>query len=156
MEILDNFYRALQISGENSDLVTEDLMKTYISRVFARVIASYEDEAKPEASMYYGKAMQKIPKWAKNSNFGLHKMISAYLTLAEKGDVTYSAYSKLCSNEEEYPEFYVKNFVTNFTQMSHDDKRSVGKIFEMKDGIITLWSYMEPYIMMYKKDFLKG
>ena len=151
------FHMALQLNAEEADAVIEQLLKAYIARTFTQVAASYHQSptAGTAKDSNYGKANQRIPKWAKKPSQINHKIIRAYLQLAEQGPVTYQQLAWQCTNHEDHPDVYVPTFTANFAQMKFDGNKSHGKVFEVTaDGSITIWKEVENCLLLHKKDFL--
>lgn len=160
-DILLRFNMALQLNNENSEEVCEAFMKRYFLESFSKEANSYsgkEISVQPSQDDYFGKALNKIGKWAKKPNQINHRIIKAFLMLSkELPFVTYNDLLKRCTDEETYPEVYVTTFANNFNQMKFDSEKSHGKIFEVdSSGVVTLWDYIENEIIRYEGDFMKG
>ncbi len=156
----NSFEMAIQLNGANKEDVLEGFMRSYIANSFAQAAATYgATHVKPatseQADPNYGKAIHRIPKWAKKPYQLNHKIIRAYLQLAEVGPVSYYALVARCSDQEHYPEEYVPTFLSNFAQMKFDGDKSHGKVFEVSaENIVSLWPPIESTLMCYKQDFL--
>lgn len=153
------FQMALQLNEETADQAIETLLKSYISQAFSHAAASYNttpsSKASPANDNNYAKAIHRIPKWAKKHTQINHKIIRAYLQLAEKGTVTYDQLARQCTNAEDHPDVYVPTFSSNFAQMKFDGDKSHGKVFEVDStGNVTIWQEVEHSIQSYKKQFL--
>ena len=59
-----------------------------------------------------------------------------------------------CSNLEEFPETFVRDFRGNFAQMKIDAPKSHGKVFEVDNGVVVIWSEVENILTNYKSYFL--
>lgn len=161
-DILSKFAMALQLTGEDVHSVMEDFMKDYISKSFSNVatLFSRKDSVKFSQESFkdenYGKALRKISKWANNPSQINHKIVRAYLQLAEESElVSYDALKRRCSDNEGHPDVYISTFDSNFAQMKFDGDKSHGKVFEVDDtGYVTIWFYVEDEIMRYKEKFL--
>lgn len=158
-DLINKFEIALHLSNENKDDVVNKLIRSYISRAFAQAAAAYEQTNTPSAKEdgdYYGKAIHRIPKWAKKQSQINHKIIRAFFQLSQNGAVTYSALADYCNNNEEHPDVYVPTFASNFAQMKFDGDKSHGKVFEVNDkGIVTVWDVVLPTLTSCKKEFLQ-
>lgn len=160
-DIIDKFSMALQLTGEKEDYVIEEFMKSYITRSFSNIAASLSGRGSDKISFEYsgdenyGKALRKISKWANKPSQINHKIVRAYLQLADEYEVvSYEALQRRCNDKDNYPDVYTSTFGTNFAQMKFDGDKSHGKVFEVtEDGIITLWAYVEAEIMRYKDAF---
>lgn len=156
-ELLKKFEMALTLNNENKEEVVDMLLKSYVSRTFSQAAALYESEnnSVAEKGEYYGKALHKIPKWAKKPKQAIYKVIRAYFQLAENGDVIYSELVKRCSDPVNHSDVYMRSFSTNFAQMKFDGEKSYGKVFEVnKDGIVVIWDYVEAQLLKYKNEFV--
>ena len=161
-DILSKFAIALQLTGEDKHSVMEDFMKDYITKSFSNVATSFSRKDNIKLSHdnsqdeNYGKALRRISKWAKKPSQINHKIVRAYLQLAEESElVSYDVLKTRCSDNEKHPDVYVSAFVSNFAQMKFDGDKSHGKVFEVDDnGFVTIWSYVEDEIMRYKEKFM--
>lgn len=156
-ELIEKFEIALTLNNEKKEDALDTLLKSYISRTFSHAAALYENEKNSVIGndVYYGKALHKIPKWSKKPNQAIYKIIRAYFQLLEKGDVMYSELAQRCGDSVNHPDVYNPAFSTNFAQMKFDGKKSYGKVFEVsKDGIVTVWGYVEAQLLKYKNEFL--
>ena len=157
-ELYRRFEMALQLNGESKENVVAALLKSYVVRVFAQEAAQYEDFSPASDGQatdgLYGKALHRIPKWAKKPTQINHKIIRAYLQLAEKGVVTYNMLADYCGDKKN-ADVYVATFNSNFAQMKFDGEKSHGKVFEVSEnGVVTVWDYVASCLEEYKKDFL--
>ena len=157
--LLKRFEMALQLNEESREEAVANMLKTYVARTFSQEAASYES-SQPSVMVSgndenYGKALHRIPKWAKKTSQINHKIIRAYLQLAETGTVTYDMLARRCNNASEYPDVYVPTFNSNFAQMKFDGEKSHGKVFDVDaEGVVTIWHYVEKRIEEYKNDFI--
>ena len=156
--LCQRFEMALQLNGESKENVVAALIKSYVVRIFAQEAAQYEAAVPagggPAADGLYGKALHRIPKWAMKASQINHKIIRAYLQLAEKGTVTYSMLADYCGDKNN-ADVYVATFNTNFAQMKFDGEKSHGKVFEVNEnGVVTVWDYVANCLEEYKKYFL--
>ena len=158
--LLERFEMALVLNSEEKDQVIDAQLRRYVSQIFAQTAAAYEqpsalrvDNAAENAN--YGKAIRKIPIWAKKTEQYNHRIIRAYFQLAAEGVVTTYALARRCGNAEQHPDVYVPTFASNFAQMKFDGEKSHGKVFEVgRDDVVRLWSEVEEVLMKYKDDFV--
>ena len=153
------FIMALQLTEEEPNDVLEKLLKSYVSKTFLQEATSCNDEKHtpitPKADVDYGKAIRRLPKWARNPSQLNHKIIRAYLQLAEEGVVTLDRLAARCNDPIRHPDVFVPTFSSNFAQMKFDEHTSHGKVFEVDHrGIITIWSEVAPCLNEYKDLFL--
>ena len=161
-ELLKRFNMALLLNNEESENVICEFMKNYIVKTFSQEAASFaiNDDLQKETTKAndenFGKALNRIPKWAKNHNQINHKIIRAYLQLTEMHDmVTYNMLFARCSDAVNHADVYVPTFTQNFSQMKIDNGNSHGKVFEVNnDNIVTIWEHVAYRINEFKKDFL--
>ena len=153
------FIMALQLTEEEPNDVVERLLKSYVSKTFLQEATSCNDQRRvqiaPKTDVDYGKAIRRLPKWARTPSQLNHKIIRAYLQLAEDGIVTYDLLAVRCHDPIQHPDVFVPTFNSNFAQMRFDEHTSHGKVFEVDNrGIVTIWSEVEPYLNKYKDFFL--
>lgn len=154
-ELLKKFEMALTLNNENKETVVDMLLKSYISRAFSQAAALYDNsfDTGVDNNEFYGKALYKIPKWAKKPSQAIYKIIRAYFQLAEAGSVYYSDLAEYCGDKTR-EDVYMPSFATNFAQMKFDGEKSYGKVFEVgKDGLVTIWDYVETQIYNFKESF---
>ncbi len=103
----------------------------------------------------WGKAIPRIPRWARNPQQNNHKILRAYFEVQkELGKVTLDALRRRCSDPNGHPRTFVPHFDNNFTQMKFDNGNSHGKVFEEQDGYITIWDQISDTLMKYRDYFL--
>ena len=103
----------------------------------------------------WGKAINRIPRWAKNPQQYNHKILRAFFELQkEVGKVTLDALRKRCSDPNAHPDTFVPHFDNNFTQMKFDNGNSHGKVFEEKDGEISIWDRISDTLAHYRDYFM--
>lgn len=158
--ILLRFNMALQLNNESLDDVCELFMKKYFLESFSKETNNYEN--KTAVSMhskndYFGKALNKIAKWASKHHQINYKILRAYLQLANESNfVTYNDLLERCSDEEKHYDVYVSTFRSNFDQMKFDAEKSHGKVFIVdENNVITIWDYVADEVRKYADDFLK-
>lgn len=156
-ELYKRFAMALQLSGEKQEDAFINMMKSYITRVFSQEVATFESVQQnvPANDNNYGKALHRISKWAQKPSQINHKILRAYLQLAENGIVTYKMLANFCNNENEHPDVYVPTFSSNFAQMKFDGENSHGKVFEVdENGVVSIWDYVQKKVDEYKNSFI--
>lgn len=158
-ELKRNFEMALQLNSEEKDSVLDALLRGYVSRAFLKAAAAYERPSahveKIETGDFTGKAVQRIPKWAKKPGQINHKIIRAYLQLSAKGTVTYNELLKYCTEDETRTDIYVPTFASNFAQMKFDGEKSHGRVFDVgPSGVVTIWDGVESVLLNYRDDFV--
>lgn len=159
-DILLRFNMALQLNNETIENVCEAFMKRYFLESFSKETCNYGNKKNEVISYqddYFGKALNKIGKWAKKYNQINYKILRAYLQLVnELSYVTYDDLFERCSDEENHYDVYVPTFRSNFDQMKFDAEKSHGKVFVIgENNIVSLWDYIADEVEKYKKDFLK-
>ena len=163
-DIIEKFNIALNLENENKDDVIEASMKEYIATKFARVAAMMgQTEKMPVIGLKnngvseYGKALNKIPKWATKQTQVPYRIVRAYLQLSEESEyVSLKELERRCDDEKKHPDVFVKTFSTNFAQMRFDSEKSHGKVFEVDgEGYVYLWEYVKEAVLNRKQDFLK-
>lgn len=157
-ELAVRFDMALMLTGENKDLVVENLVKAYVIQSFTKTASDYENEGQTGKNKNARKALHKIPKWAAKPMVIPSKIIRAYLQIEdEKGTVTYSDLVLRCSDKENYPDEFVATFANNFAQMKFDDEKSHGKVFDVTTNQqVILWKDIKETIMMNKEKFINS
>lgn len=102
----------------------------------------------------WGKAINRIPRWARNPQQNNHKILRAFFELKQElGNVTIDALRRRCSDPNEHPNTYVPHFDNNFSQMKFDNGNSHGKVFEEHDGYVTIWDRISDTLQKYRDFF---
>lgn len=157
-DIIEKFDIALKLCGEDEKEVLEKLMMQYISTSFSRMSQEYNPRNKYEitdTNPDCGKAKNRIPKWALKPQQNNHKIIRAFYAIQnEKKIVVLQELEARCSNMDEFPDTYVRDFRGNFAQMKIDAPKSYGKVFEVVDETVVIWSEIEDVLSNYKKYFM--
>lgn len=157
-DLIEKFEIAVKLNGENRKAVIEKMMMQYISTSFSRMSQEYNPRNKFEESISNpdsGKAKKRIPKWALKPQQNNHKIIKAFLMIqSEKKFVSIDELENRCSNAEEFPETFVRDFKGNFAQMKIDSPKSHGKVFETENGQVLVWSEVEKILSDYEKYFI--
>lgn len=108
----------------------------------------------PRTEWEWGKAINRIPRWARNPQQNNHKILRAFFELKhEIGNVTLEALRRRCSEPNEHPNTYVPHFDNNFSQMKFDNGNSHGKVFEEHNGYITIWDRISDTLQKYRDFF---
>ncbi len=157
----ENLYKslqmALQINNETLEKVADSIFRNYISKTFSKAATAIESgntkSQLQNEDPNYGKAIYRIPKWAKKHSQINHKIIRAFLKLAQNGVVAYEDLLRECTNPDS--DVFVPTFSSNFAQMKFDGDKSHGKVFVVDNSnIVTIWEYVEDTVFKYKEDFL--
>ncbi len=156
-DIYDIFKGVLSKSGHSEKNVIENLLINYMSNVMGKkkIDSNIENCNKfnQEINSYYGKAINKIPYWAKKPDQYNHKIIKSYFeVLKNSPQVFLRNMEVLCSNILR-PDLYVPTFKTNYASMKYDGSRSHGKVFIDDGRIVTVWKEVEPVLMKYRDNF---
>ncbi len=102
----------------------------------------------------WGKAIGRIPRWARNPQQNNHKILRAFFELKQEfGNVTLEALRRRCSDPTGHPNTYVPHFDNNYSQMKFDNGNSHGKVFEEHDGYITIWDRISDTLQKYRDFF---
>ncbi|ARK20464.1 hypothetical protein CSV69_03795 [Sporosarcina sp. P26b] len=161
-DVLEKFELALQLNKENADDVLEKQIMQYIANSFSRVSQEYSEPKRLKSidvgklNADTGKARTKIPMWAYKSQQNNHKIVRAFFQVeSEYGVVTLDNLINRCADEKKYPTTYVKNFMGNFNSMKSDGHNTHGKVFEVHNGEVIVWDYIEDVLMNYKSNFCR-
>ena len=104
---------------------------------------------------FYGKANNKIKKWAESPKQYNHKILRSYFkSLDLYGKATIESMESLCSDKNK-PDMYVPTFTTNYAQMKIDSPRSHGKVFEDDGSNVRIWNVVKEELLKYKSDFCR-
>ena len=115
----------------------------------------HERPPRPDFFSEWGKAIHRIPRWARNPQQNNHKILKAFLELQQElGRVTLEALRKRCSDPVGHPETYVPHFDNNYAQMKFDNGNSHGKVFEEEGGFVTIWDRISDTLLRYRDYFL--
>lgn len=123
--------------------------------IFTRSTASAQPAQERTTWGAWGKAIPRIPRWAKHPQQNNHKILRAYFELQKEiGKVTIDALRNRCSDPQTHPHTFVPHFDNNFAQMKFDNGNSHGKVFEEQDGIVLIWDKINDTLMKYRDFFL--
>lgn len=156
--ILEKFEIALALTKETRETVVEDFMKQYISLSFSRASQAYRQSAQSansvEATVETGKAIGRIPIWARRGDQINHKIIRAFFQLeCELGEVPLKELERRCLDNTNHRDVYIPTFKSNYAQMKMDAPKSHGKVFEELDGKVIIWDRVKAALMEYKDSF---
>ena len=102
----------------------------------------------------WGKAIHRIPRWARNPQQNNHKILRAFFELKQEiGNVTLDALRRRCSDPTGHPNTYVPHFDNNYSQRKFDNGNSHGKVFEEHDGYIASWDRISDTRQRYRDYF---
>lgn len=88
----------------------------------------------------------RVPKWFNNPSQINSKILIKFLSISDIGD-------KYVSIEDLRSQCKVKTFDTNFAQMKSFGERNHGKVFDVIDGKVTLWSPVKDFIQIEFKKY---
>jgi len=92
------------------------------------------------------KVVSKLPKWFKNGHRISSQILINYLKIEEEYEtVEYEHLAKKCK--------HLRTFKTNFDQMKNFGEKNHGKIFEVSEGIITLWKPLKKEIYLHYTNY---
>ncbi|MBQ9481091.1 MAG: hypothetical protein IJU84_02885 [Clostridia bacterium] len=147
----EKFTVALMLSGETQKAALEKCVKEYISKTFYKESEKFSTTT--PLSTETPKAIKRIPRWAKNPDQINHKIIRAYLLLsAENEQVTSYDMERRCLDRN-FSDTYAPTFRNNFAQMKIETPKSTGKVFEEKNGFVTVWERVAPTLESYREYF---
>ncbi len=183
--LADKFELAIQLTGDNRDQLAEAFVRDYLGKALQsaanefrrpetppeqsakaappppprpdppRGVPNHEKPPRPNAWEEWGKANQRIPRWARNPQQNNHKILRAFFELQkEMKAVTIDALRRRCSDPVGHPETYVPHFDNNFSQMKFDNGHSHGKVFEEHNGFINVWDRISDTLQRYRDYFL--
>lgn len=151
--IFNHLQGVLKATGNNVNVVMENLIKIYLKEYFEVAAKECESDIKLSKKDIGGKALRKIPRWSDNKNLNAHKIIRAYLLLEDKyGTVTQDLLKDFCSDESR-PDVYVPKFSINFAQMKIDTEKSLGKVFVEDNGCIEISEELQKTVRKFKRKF---
>ena len=136
---------------------THETVATRVSSASSPAFGTPDHEKPPRKDVFseWGKAIHRIPLWAKKPQQNNHKILKAFLELQQEiGKVTIDALRKRCSDPTGHPETYVPHFDNNYAQMKFDNGNSHGKVFEESNGFVTVWDHISDTLLRYRDYFL--
>lgn len=90
------------------------------------------------------KLHHRLPRWAKNQQQINSKILTLYLKLEEEG-VSSITEQTLMERYNNHQEFY-----RNFPQMKTISTKNHGKVFDVQNGVVTIWEHARPIVQEYK------
>jgi hypothetical protein len=100
------------------------------------VSASNNNEVDQEVE----KVRRRLPKWFKNPNQYNSTILYSYLKLSEeKQHVSLQVLKANCKS--------VNGFDGNYSQMKNFSEKNHGKVFEERDGYVTLWEPVREFVL---------
>lgn len=91
--------------------------------------------------------LHRIKLWAGRPHQINHKIIRAYLSLEKRGPVLLQDLKAKCTNPED--KYFVRNFYSNFIQMTTDNGNPHGKVFYEKDEYVKVYPIVRTEINMW-------
>lgn len=177
-ELVDKFDLTVQLTGDDRNALAENFIRNYLGTALQSAANAFrqpgqqpEGNAAPppppprgtpnhqrpprrEYWQEWGKANNRIPRWARNPQQNNHKILRAFFELKQElGSVTLDALRRRCSDPTGHPGTYVPHFDNNFSQMKFDHGHSHGKVFEEHDGYITIWDRISDTLQRYRDYF---
>ncbi|MCI5161832.1 MAG: hypothetical protein D3917_07380 [Candidatus Electrothrix sp. AX5] len=108
--------------------------------VSASNLHSYNPKSKDEADQEIEKVKRKLPKWFRNPSQCNSTILYSYLKLSEeKQHVSLKLLRDDCKS--------VNGFDGNYNQMKNFGKKNHGKVFEERDGYVTLWEPVREFVL---------
>jgi hypothetical protein len=127
---------------------SNDLMETNISKVSSpTVVRSKTDftQEENEVDIEVEKVTRRLPRWFRNQSQYNSTILLNYLILSEQvQNVSVQALKNKCTS--------VKDFEGNYNQMKNFGEKNHGKVFEERDGHVTLWEPVKDYILKLYND----
>lgn len=112
----------------------------------AQVISQNKKEIKNKnlISNEINKIQHRLVRWAKNQQQINSKILTLYLKLEEKGFSNITE-QMLMDEYNNHQEFY-----RNFPQMKTISAKNHGKVFEVQNGVVTIWEPVRHIVQEYK------
>lgn len=159
-DIIERFELAVNIKKCDRNTIIEEFMKEMIITTFSGIAKEYAnedvDDEKAKNENTVAKALKKIPLWAEKQTQIPYKIIRAFFQLEDEKEVVFfSELKQRCSNEKKHYDTYVKTFDSNFVQLKFDGAKSHGKVFEINENRVKLWSGVDKAIRSRKNQFLE-
>ncbi len=152
-DVHEKFTVALMLTGETQTAALEKCVKEYISKIFFKESEKFSTTT--PLSTETPKAINRIPRWAKNPDQINHKIIRAYFLLREENEnITVYDMERLCLDRSR-PDTFAPTFRNNYAQMKIETPKSTGKVFEEKGGFVYIWDRVAPTLENYKKYFIE-
>jgi hypothetical protein len=155
---------ALQLNKQSPEEVLTNFIRQYVSESFSKASKSVSPnsvdttQTKLEDASYPAddaKAIRKIPNWAQKPHQNNHRIIKAYFQIQEESSsVTVDKLTDRCSNPIKYPATFTPDFYGNFASMKTDAGNSNGKVFEVDNGIVSIWPIVSSTLQEYRSLFI--
>ena len=140
-EIVQSLVLLAQIEAEINDLVKiedNNAFNNYERKTINSPHSNYSSVS--EIDIEIKKVKRRTPRWFKNPSQYNSTILFGFLQLSEQESrVSTSMLRNKCQQ--------VKDFDGNYNQMKNFGEKNHGKVFEEKDGIITLWEPVQEYIL---------
>ena len=138
----------LEAGLKSESNLSNDLMKTNISKVSSftavRSKTNFTQE-KNEIDIEVEKITRRLPRWFRNQSQYNSTILLNYLILSEQvQNVSVEALKNKCTS--------MKDFEGNYNQMKNFGEKNHGKVFEERDGRVTLWEPVKDYILKLYND----
>ncbi len=148
-EIVQSLVLLAQIEAEVNDImqINDNNALNYFERKnLSTPRSNYSSTSEIDSEIK--KVKRRTPRWFKNPNQYNSIILIGYLELSEtQSQISPSMLKNKCKQ--------VSDFEGNYNQMKNFGEKNHGKVFEEKDGVITLWEPVQEYIMdlydQYKK-----
>ncbi len=157
-DIVEKFEIAIQINKGDRDKIIEDFMKETIIKTFSGIANEFttHDMKKTERQDTTKKALNKIQLWAEKQTQIPYKIIRAFFQLEKEKEVVFlDDLRQRCADEEKHYDTFVSTFEQNFAQLKFDGPKSHGKVFEINENRVQLWSDVEEAIRRRRDQFLE-
>ena len=154
-EAADSYRAPAQRTASPRPAQQHRVLRDTASQSPARPRPDHERPQRPDFLSEWGKAIHRIPRWARNPQQNNHKILKAFLELQkELGRVSIDALRRRCSDPVQHPDTYVPHFDNNYAQMKFDNGNSHGKVFEENNGYVTIWDRISDTLQRYRDYFL--
>jgi hypothetical protein len=167
-ETYGKFKLALELAHEEQDKALDNLVKSYISRVFLREARRYASNDNSMSSNVLkfttldnptdytvSREYVRLRRWSMNHSFICSRLLKSYFLLSDKGPVKVTDLMTkcldICQDKEFLSEARVKN---NYAQMKSDGPKSYGKFFKDDGTYVTLEDNIKEEATKLKKRFL--
>ncbi|MCI5159096.1 MAG: hypothetical protein D3906_11815 [Candidatus Electrothrix sp. AUS1_2] len=108
--------------------------------VSASNLHSYNSKSKDEADQEVNKIHRRLPRWFRNPRQYNSTILISYLKLSEERQkVSVQTLRDDCKS--------VKDFNGNYNQMKNFGENNHGKVFEERDGYVTLWEPVREFVL---------
>ena len=154
-EAADSFRSSAQNTAASKNQPQPRVLRDTASQSPSRPRPDHERPPRQDFLSEWGKAIHRIPRWARNPQQNNHKILKAFLELQrELGRVSIDALRRRCSDPVQHPDTYVPHFDNNYAQMKFDNGKSHGKVFEESNGYVTIWDRISDTLQRYRDYFL--